>query len=123
MREDDMIYYRAPALKETLSSEEELVRPGSKRNLKQTFSSLIDTMRDAQRMQERKEKIQEIEEKNKRQNASLDKLRGEFTNVVMSHQDALGTELPGETSLNSYSCGPGSSEEKDRGEILYGAQG
>lgn len=91
-----MIYYRAPALKETLSSEEELVRPGSKRNLKQTFSSLIDTMRDAQRMQERKEKIQEIEEKNKRQNASLDKLRGEFTNVVMSHQDALGTELAGD---------------------------
>lgn len=75
------------------SLEEELVQRESNRNLKQAFSSLIDTMRDAQRMRESEEKIREIEETNKRQSDSLDKLREEFTKVVLSHRDTLGEEL------------------------------
>jgi hypothetical protein len=47
-------------------------------------------------MQEREEKVREIEETNKRQNASLDKMKEEFTDVVVSHQDTLGNQLAGE---------------------------
>lgn len=66
-----------------------------RRNLKQAFSSLIDTMRDAQRMRVSEEKIREIEETNKRQIVSLDKLKGDLTDVIRSHQDTLGKELAG----------------------------
>ncbi|MDA4115610.1 MAG: hypothetical protein OK442_03520 [Thaumarchaeota archaeon] len=76
-----------------MSSEEELMQRESKRNLKHAFSSLIDTMRDAQRMRESEEKIREIEKTNKRQNDSLGKLKEEFTQVVLSHQETLGKEL------------------------------
>jgi hypothetical protein len=76
-----------------LNSEEEPVQREDNRNLKQSFSSLIDTMRDAQRMRESEEKMQGIEEANRRQSASLDKLKEEFTDVVLSHQDTLGKEL------------------------------
>jgi hypothetical protein len=72
------------------------MQPETNRNLKQAFSSLIDTMRDAQRMQEIEAKVREIEETNKRQNASLDKLKEDFTELVMSHQDTLGKELTGD---------------------------
>jgi hypothetical protein len=76
-----------------LNSEVEPAQREGKRNLKQAFSSLIDTMRDAQRLRESEEKIEEIEETNKRQTASLDKLKDEFREVVLSHQDTLGKEL------------------------------
>src|SRR5271155_380855 len=78
---------------DTFNSEWEPVQREAKPNLKQAFSSLIDTMRDAQRMRESEEKIQEIEETNKRQTASLDKLKDEFRDVALSHQDTLGKEL------------------------------
>jgi hypothetical protein len=78
-----------------LGSEEETVQRESKRNLKQAFSNLIDTMRDAQHLRESEEKIREIEETNKRQIASLDRLKQDFTDVILSHQDTLGKELAG----------------------------
>jgi hypothetical protein len=80
---------------ETLGSEEELVQRESKRNLKQAFSTLIDAMRDAQHLREGDRKIREIEETNKRQIASLEKLKEDFTYVILSHQDTLGKELAG----------------------------
>jgi hypothetical protein len=79
-----------------LSLEEKTFPPADKRNLKLIFSSLIDTMRDAQRMQESERKVREIEEESKRQNASLDKMKREFTEVVLSHKDTLGNELAGD---------------------------
>jgi hypothetical protein len=79
-----------------LSSEETLVQPETKRILKQAFSNLIDAMRDAQRMQEREDKIREIEETNKRQLAGLEKLQQEIAGVVLSHADTLGKELAGD---------------------------
>ena len=91
--EKKMVYYRVPALQETLSSEGEQVQREGKRNLKQAFSSLIDTMRDAQRVRESEERIREIEETNKRQSAGLDKMKEEFTDAILSHQDTLGKEL------------------------------
>ncbi|MDA4127293.1 MAG: hypothetical protein OK452_08870 [Thaumarchaeota archaeon] len=79
-----------------MSSEEKLVQPETKRIQKQAFSSLIDAMRDAQRMHEREDKIREIEETHKRQLAALEKLREEITGVVLSHKDILGKELAGD---------------------------
>ena len=43
-----------------MTPDEEPVHHGSNRNVKQVFSSLIDAMRDAQRMREMEDKIQEI---------------------------------------------------------------
>jgi hypothetical protein len=78
-----------------LSSEEKLVRPESKRVLKQAFSGLIDAMRDTQRMQEREDKIREVEETNKRRMIALEKLQEEITRVLLAIQDSLGKELAG----------------------------
>ena len=78
-----------------MSSEEKLVQPEGKRVLEQSFSSLIDAMRDAQRMHEREESLREIEETNKRRLAALKKLQEEIAGIVLSHQDTLGMELAG----------------------------
>ncbi|MDA4117989.1 MAG: hypothetical protein OK455_06560 [Thaumarchaeota archaeon] len=76
-----------------MSSEEKLVPPENKRNLKPAFASLIDAMRDTRRMQEREEKIRETEETYKRQVAALDGLQKEFADAVLSRQNTLGEEL------------------------------
>ena len=68
------------------------MRPESERVLKRAFSSLIDAMKDAQRMRDREDKIREIEEKNKRGLSALDSLQEEIKGVVLSVQDALGKE-------------------------------
>jgi hypothetical protein len=79
-----------------LGPEEKLAQPESKRTLKQVFSSLIDAMRDAQRMHEREDKIREAEETNKRRLDALEKLQVEISGVLLSHQDTLGKELAGD---------------------------
>ena len=71
------------------------MRPESKKVLKQAFSGLIDAMRDAQRMQEREDKIREVEETNKRRMIALEKLQEEITRVLLVLQDSLGKELAG----------------------------
>jgi hypothetical protein len=76
-----------------LTPDEKLVRPGSNRNLKQTFSSLIEVMRDAQRMGEMEEKIREVEQTSKRRLSALEKLQQEITGVVLSLRDTVGKEL------------------------------
>jgi hypothetical protein len=79
-----------------LTSEERLVQPESKRVLKQAFSSLIDAMRDAQRMHGIEDKIRQIEETNKRRLAALENLQKEITGDVTSLQGTLGEELVGD---------------------------
>jgi hypothetical protein len=76
-----------------LTPDEEPVHHGSNRNVKQVFSSLIDAMRDAQRMREMEDKIQEIEEANKRRLSALEKLQKEIAGVVLALQDSVGKEL------------------------------
>jgi hypothetical protein len=83
-----------------MSPEEKLVQPEIKplqpqnnRNLKQAFSSLIDAMKDAQRMHEVEAKMREVEDSNKVRLASLQKLQEDITGVVMSLQDTLGKDV------------------------------
>ena len=76
-----------------MTPDEEPVHHGSNRNVKQVFSSLIDAMRDAQRMREMEDKIQEIEEANKRRLSALEKLQKEIAGVVLALQDSVGKEL------------------------------
>jgi hypothetical protein len=79
-----------------LSPEEKLVQPESRGALKESFSSFIDVMKDAQHMHETEALIHGLEETNSRQLAALEKLREELTRVVLSLQDALGPELAGD---------------------------
>ena len=83
-----------------MSPEEKLVQPEIKpiqpqstRNLKQAFSSLIDAMKDAQRMHEVEAKMRETEDSNKARLAALLKLQEDITGVVMSLQDSLGKDV------------------------------
>ena len=76
-----------------MTPDEKPVHHGSNRNVKQVFSSLIDAMRDAQRMSEMEDKIREIEEANKSRLSALEKLPKEITGVVLALQDSVGKEL------------------------------
>jgi hypothetical protein len=80
----------------TLSSEEKLVQPEGRRNLKQVFSSLVDATRDVQRMIEREDKIRDVEETKKRRLAALENLQEKISGLVLSLQDTLGKELAGD---------------------------
>jgi len=75
-----------------LRTGESLVRSEKSRFLKESFSTLIDSMKDAQRMREMEERIREIEETNKSRLAALEKLQEELTRTVYSFQDTIGKE-------------------------------
>lgn len=75
-----------------LRADEKLARPEKSRFLKQSFSTLIDSMKDAQRMREAEGKVREIEETSKSRLSALDKLQEELTRTVFSFQDAIGKE-------------------------------
>ncbi len=75
-----------------LRADEKLAQPEKSRFLKQSFSTLIDSMKDAQRMREAEGRVREIEETNKSRLSALDKLQEELTRTVFSFQDAIGKE-------------------------------
>jgi len=76
-----------------LRTDESVVRPEKSRFLKQSFSTLIDSMKDAQRMREAEERIREIEETNKSRLSALENLQEELKRAVFSFEDTIGKEL------------------------------
>jgi hypothetical protein len=75
-----------------LGTDERLAPSERRRFLKQSFSTLIDSMKDAQHMGEAQERTREIEETNKGALSALEKLQEELTKTVFSFQDAIGKE-------------------------------
>jgi hypothetical protein len=62
------------------------------RYLKQSFSTLVDSITDAERMKEIEDRIQGIENATKSRLAALEKLQGELGHVVLSYEDSLGKD-------------------------------
>jgi hypothetical protein len=77
----------------TRTDEKRLSQADKNRLLRQSFSMLVDSIRDAQRMSGTEARLQEIEDTNEEQLSALEKLQVEISRVVLSFQDPLGKEL------------------------------
>jgi hypothetical protein len=92
MNEEEHPLSKSESPRNVLISEQKPIQTEGRKALKQILSSLIDAMKDAQRMHEKEDKVREIEETSKRSLLALDKLKEQIRGLVLSLQDALGKE-------------------------------